>query len=140
MICMNYDHNKMFGLLKFHSGYGKFYFNSPKGYNWKIINAQTVYVVSQYKAKSTYLEIKTDTIQCLLQPDFHRTENQACLVVLESHQMGEKLCFYDLNTGQQTRTIYLSGLFKFKLVKFFWSSGIMDCILYTFDNRVPLMR
>ena len=42
MICMNYDHNKKFGLLKFHLGYGKFYFNSPKGYNRKIINAQTV--------------------------------------------------------------------------------------------------
>ena len=41
MICMNYDHNKKFGLLKFHSGYGKFYFNSPKGYTRKIINAQT---------------------------------------------------------------------------------------------------
>ena len=30
---MNYDHNKKFGLLKFHSGYGKF--NSPKGYSLK---------------------------------------------------------------------------------------------------------
>ena len=38
---MNYDHNKKFGLLKFHSGYGNFYFNSPNGYNRKIINAQT---------------------------------------------------------------------------------------------------
>jgi len=38
---MNNDHNKKFGLLKFHSGYGKFYLNSPKGYSWKIINAQT---------------------------------------------------------------------------------------------------
>ena len=46
MICMNYDHNKKFGLLKFHSGYGQFYFNSPKGYNRKIINAQTVMYVS----------------------------------------------------------------------------------------------
>ena len=43
MICMNYDHNKKFGLLQFHSGYGKFYFNSPKGYNRKKINAQTWY-------------------------------------------------------------------------------------------------
>jgi len=41
MICMNYDHNKKFGLLKFHSGYGKFNFNSPKGYSLKIINVQT---------------------------------------------------------------------------------------------------
>jgi len=24
MICINYDHNKKFGLLKFHSGYGIF--------------------------------------------------------------------------------------------------------------------
>jgi len=46
MICMNYDHNKKFGLLKFHSGYGKFYFNSPKGYNRKIINAQTDFMKS----------------------------------------------------------------------------------------------
>ena len=38
---MNYDHNKKFGLLKFHSGYGKFNLNSPKGYSLKIINAQT---------------------------------------------------------------------------------------------------
>jgi len=41
MICMNYDHNKKFGLLKFNSGYGKFNLNSPKGYSLKIINAQT---------------------------------------------------------------------------------------------------
>jgi len=39
---MNYDHNKKFGLLKFHSGYGKFNLNSPNGYCLKIINAQTV--------------------------------------------------------------------------------------------------
>jgi len=31
---MNNDHNKKFGLLKFHSGYGKFY-------SRKITNAQT---------------------------------------------------------------------------------------------------
>ena len=41
MICMNYDHNKKFGLLKLYSGYGKFNLNSPKGYSQKIINAQT---------------------------------------------------------------------------------------------------
>jgi len=41
MDCMNYYHNKKFGLLKFHSGYGKIYFNNPKGYSRKIINAQT---------------------------------------------------------------------------------------------------
>ena len=41
MIWMNYDHNKKFGLLKVHSGYGKFNLNSPKGYSLKIINAQT---------------------------------------------------------------------------------------------------
>jgi len=38
---MNYEHNKTFGLLKFHSGYEKFNLNSPKGYSLKIINAQT---------------------------------------------------------------------------------------------------
>ena len=42
MICMNYDHNKKFGLLQFYSGYAKKYFNSPKGYSRKIINVQTV--------------------------------------------------------------------------------------------------
>ena len=41
MICRNYANNKMFGLLQFHSSYGKFYLNSPKGYSRKIINAQT---------------------------------------------------------------------------------------------------
>ena len=41
MICMNYYNNKKFGLLQFYSGYGKFYFNSPKGYSQKIINTQT---------------------------------------------------------------------------------------------------
>ena len=41
VIWMNYNHNKKFGLLKFHLGYGKFNLNSPKGYSLKIINAQT---------------------------------------------------------------------------------------------------
>ena len=41
MICMNYDYNKKFGLLKFHSGYEKFNLNSPMGYSLKIINVQT---------------------------------------------------------------------------------------------------
>jgi len=41
MICMNYDHNKKFGLLKFHLGYELFYLNSPNGSSRKIINAQT---------------------------------------------------------------------------------------------------
>ena len=49
MICMNYDHNKKFGLLKFHSGYGKFNLNSPKGYSLKTINAQTA-VLHVYSA------------------------------------------------------------------------------------------
>ena len=38
--CMNYDHNKNVGLFEFHSGYRKFYLNSPEGYSGKIINAQ----------------------------------------------------------------------------------------------------
>jgi len=42
MICINHDHDKKFELLKFHSGYGKFNLNSPKGYSQKIINVQTV--------------------------------------------------------------------------------------------------
>jgi len=41
MNCMIYEHNKNLGLLKFQSGYRKIYLNSPKGYNRKIINAQT---------------------------------------------------------------------------------------------------
>jgi len=41
MICMDNDHNKKVGLLKFHSGYGKFNLDSPKGYSLKKINAQT---------------------------------------------------------------------------------------------------
>ena len=41
---MNYDHNKKFRVLKFHSGYGKFNLNSPEGYGLEIINAQTGYV------------------------------------------------------------------------------------------------
>jgi len=49
IICRNYDHNKKFGLLHFHSGYRKIYFNSPKGYIRKIINAQTdiVYIAGK---------------------------------------------------------------------------------------------
>ena len=39
---MNYDHNKKFGLFKFHSGYGNCFLNSPNGYSRKIINAQTI--------------------------------------------------------------------------------------------------
>ena len=46
MICMNYDHNKKFGLLKFHSCYGKFYLNSPNGYSRNIINVQTAWNTS----------------------------------------------------------------------------------------------
>ena len=41
MNCMNYDHSKHFGLIKFQLGYGKFYFNSPEGYSGNIINMQT---------------------------------------------------------------------------------------------------
>jgi len=51
MICMNYDHNKKFGLLKFHSGYGKFNLNSPQGYSRKIFNAQTGEGVPRHGAK-----------------------------------------------------------------------------------------
>jgi len=36
-----YNNNKQFGLLQFHSVYGKFYLNSPKGYTRKKGNAQT---------------------------------------------------------------------------------------------------
>ena len=45
MICMNYDHNKKFRLLKFYSGYWKFNSNSPKGYGLKKINTQTAIIL-----------------------------------------------------------------------------------------------
>jgi len=54
MICMNYDHNKKFGLLKFYSGYGKFNLNSLKGYSLKIINAQTENDILQRKFTTTH--------------------------------------------------------------------------------------
>jgi len=38
MICMNYDHNKKFGLLKLHAGYGNCNLKSPKGYGLKVIH------------------------------------------------------------------------------------------------------
>ena len=60
MICMNYDHNKKFGLLKFHSGYGKFYFNSLKGNNRKIINAQTEHESKTYSITFQFTDIVND--------------------------------------------------------------------------------
>ena len=60
---MNYDHNRKFGLLKFHWGYGNFYVNSPKGYTWKIINAHTDTLV--FKSTGYYLSAcanRRDTI------------------------------------------------------------------------------
>jgi len=53
---MNYDHNKKFGLLKFHSRYGKFYFNSRKEYTRKIINAQTG-VEESFIMKNMHLKV-----------------------------------------------------------------------------------
>ena len=54
---MNYDHNTKFGLLKFHSGYGKVNLNSPKGYSRKIINAQTdADVQSMYTCNNKWVE------------------------------------------------------------------------------------
>jgi len=59
---MYYDHNKKFGLLKFHSGYGKFNLNSRKGYSLKIINAQTA-LVKHLEALS-YLVTELSFVQC----------------------------------------------------------------------------
>ena len=56
MICMNYDHNKKFGLLKFHSGYGKFNLNSPNGYSLKIINAQTALDSQGRDLRTVYMD------------------------------------------------------------------------------------
>ena len=42
MICMTYDHNKKFGLFKFHSGYSR-----------KIVNAQTVSCLHEVKKVKT---------------------------------------------------------------------------------------
>jgi len=50
---MNYDNNKKFGLLQFHSGYAKNYLNSPKGYDRKIINAQTAFNLNKYLEDNT---------------------------------------------------------------------------------------
>ena len=47
MICMKYDHNKKFELLKIHSGYVKFYLSSPNGNSQKIINAQRRLILKQ---------------------------------------------------------------------------------------------
>ena len=49
----------MFGLLQFHSGYGKFNLNSPKGYCLKIINAQTGAVTNGQYKKQTQLALET---------------------------------------------------------------------------------
>ena len=54
MICKNYDHNKKFGLLKFHWGYGKFNLKIPKGYSLKIINAQTGIHILSFKNVDTF--------------------------------------------------------------------------------------
>ena len=63
MICINYDHNKKFGLLKFHSGYGKFNLNSPKGYSLKQINGQTAPMsMSRTPAAWTYIYNKLRAI------------------------------------------------------------------------------
>jgi len=58
MICMNYDHNRKFGLLKFHSGNEKFHLNSPKGYSLKIINVQTASKPCQLVLKKSLLPDK----------------------------------------------------------------------------------
>jgi len=62
---MKYDHNKKFGLLKFHSGYGKFNLNSPKGYSLKIINVQTAlkfYDLSYRWISFLYARIETSDV------------------------------------------------------------------------------
>jgi len=43
---MNYDHNKNFGLFKFHSGYRKFYLNSPTGYSQKQLTRRLKLTIS----------------------------------------------------------------------------------------------
>ena len=48
--CMIYDHNKYFELIKFQSGYRKFYLNSPKGFSRKIINVQTENILSIFSS------------------------------------------------------------------------------------------
>ena len=55
---MKYDYNKIFGRFKFQSGYRKFYMNSLKGYGWKVINVQTVYMTEVHKLKTKFC---TDT-------------------------------------------------------------------------------
>ena len=87
---MNYDHNKKFGLLKFHLGYGKFKLNSPIGYSLKIINAQTeLYNISKI---TTHLEHGFGAVALLLHDGLRahkvdgadlRLEDHACLVLLQ---------------------------------------------------------
>ena len=55
MICMHYDHNQFFGVLKFQLGYRKLYLNSPKGYGRKIINSQTDYVFTKITKMASML-------------------------------------------------------------------------------------
>jgi len=48
----------------FHSGYWKFYLNSPKGYSRKIINAQTAWycIIFHYFSRATYSEVVVDSL------------------------------------------------------------------------------
>jgi len=76
MICMNYDHNKKSGLLKFHSGYGKNNLNSPKGYSLKIINAQTGAVISGVYCISSNHAV---CVSCVAAEFWdYRCENERC--------------------------------------------------------------
>ena len=63
--CMNFDHNKMFRLFNFQSGYRKLYLNNPKGYNKKIINVQTGNTVCKwYALQEIWQRAKTSYQHC----------------------------------------------------------------------------
>jgi len=64
---MHYDHNQFFGLLKFQSGYRKFYLNSPTGYGRKIINSQTDFIIKTRLSKSGHnMPVICAIIKCIL--------------------------------------------------------------------------
>ena len=88
---MNYDHNKKFGLLKFHSGYGKVNLNSPKGYSLKIINAQTA-------RDHFFLHCSNDVIKVMLFSTYLMTNiyKKGCqyIFTLKEGYLFSKMCLY----------------------------------------------
>jgi len=83
MIRMNYDHNKKFGLLKFYSGYGKNYFNSPKGYSQKIINVQTVVPITYGRKFLEMSKLSVFLVNCLISV----TKTNTCVLIHSEYKI-----------------------------------------------------